>query len=471
MIYNENQLKEKFKEHIVDNTLKNITIIISLGILFLMYYMYSDLMVRNSQLAFYSRFLPVLIGVPLLILHLISKNKHKKLRFAAYHIFLTSGTVMMYLICLIQLHTPALAPSVTGAILVIFIISLEVKTNHLTTAVIYFLPILLFTLSLLYFKPSSEEFAVMADIYPIVIAGFVINRVQYKLRYKLFKSGYLLDLEKQRTDELYRETLVINEDLQKKTDEIIAHKEEIEEKNQKLQESNATKDKFLTIISHDLIGPFNILMGFSDLLNESFEEKEDIEEQKKYVDHIYRSIHKTYKLLENLLIWARAQKGGLVFYPEKINLYLFANDIIELLKQSAENKSIAIENHINREIIVDADPNILATIFRNLISNGIKFTSKGGNVSISATSIIDDHNKLFVRISVKDSGMGMKPEVKSKLFSISESISTKGTEKEEGTGLGLILCKEFVEEHGGQIYVESEPGKGSDFMFTLPSMQ
>jgi len=471
MIYDEHKLREKFKEHILDNTLKNITIIISLGFLFLIYYMYSDLIVRNNQLAFYSRFLPVLVGVPLIIFHLINKNKYKKLRFTAYHLFLTSGTIMMYLICLLQLHTPALAPSVTGAVLIIFIISLEVKTNHLITAVIYFLPVLLFTLSLLYFKPTSEEFTVMADIYPIVIAGFVINRVQYKLRYKLFKSGYLLDIEKQRTDELYNETLIINKDLQNKASEIIAHKEEIEEKNQKLEESNATKDKFLSIISHDLIGPFNILLGFSDILKESFEEQEDIEEQKKYASHIYESIHKSYKLLENLLIWARAQKDGLVFYPEKINLYFFAKDIIELLKQSAEKKSITIENHINKEIIVDADQNMLATILRNLISNAIKFTSRGGNVKLSVKYSLGKQNKSYAEISVQDSGMGVASKVKSNLFNLSESISTKGTEKEEGTGLGLILCKEFVEEHGGKIYVKSEHGKGSNFVFTLPVIQ
>ena len=471
MIYQENKVKEKFHEHMVDHTLKHISIIINLGVLFLMYYMYSDLMVRNSQEAFYARFVVVVTGVPLFVFHLFTKDKYKNIKFAWYHVLLTSGTVMMYLICLIHLRTNALAPSVTGAILIIFLISLEVKAKVINTVIIYFLPVLLFTLSLVfYFKPTSEQFTIMADIYPILIVGFVINRVQYKLRYKLFKSNYLLDLEKQKTDELYHETLAINDDLKKKTDQIIEQKEEIVEKNQKLQESNATKDKFLTIISHDLIGPFNILSGFSDILKDSFQEQEDIEEQRKYADYIHQNIQKTYKLLENLLIWARSQKDGLVFQPEKINLYLFCRDIVDLLNESAWKKSIAIENRISKEMIVDADRNMLSTILRNLISNAIKFTPQKGKVTIDAKQIQDQRSDSYIEISVQDTGMGIAPQLMSKLFHISENISTKGTEKEEGTGLGLILCKEFVEKHGGEIHVESEPDKGSNFKFTLPAI-
>jgi len=310
----------------------------------------------------------------------------------------------------------------------------------------------------------------MADIYPIIAAGFAINRIQYNLRYKLFKSNYLLDIEKHKTEELYKKTLEINADLQRKTGEILAHKEEIVEKNEKLQESNATKDKFFAIISHDLLGPFNILMGFADLLVDSFIHK-DIgpDEQKKYAGYIQQNLEKTHKLLENLLLWARSQKDSLEFKLGKENLFRFTDEIIELVKQAANKKSIEISNHIQEDISVYADKNMLATILRNLISNAIKFTPKNGVISIHAELLNHNPDRPFVEISVNDNGVGLMPEIKEKLFNIAENISVKGTENEEGSGLGLILCKEFIEKHGGGIRVESEPGEGSSFIFTLPA--
>lgn len=468
MIDQDKNLKQKFKQHIYDSVLKNVLLISGLGILALIYYMYSDLFIRHNMQAFYTRLLPLSLAVPLFVFHLVTKRRYTYLKVFMYHLLLTSAVIMMYGICLVHLHEHALAPSVTGTVLVIFIISLEIKTNTRNTALIYFFPLLVFTLSLIFFyKPSSEEFTVMADIYPIIVAGFAINRIQYNLRYKLFKSNYLLDLEKQKTEELYKETLIINADLQKKTNEVIAHKEEIEEKNEKLQESNATKDKFFAIIAHDLLSPFNIMLGFSELLVESFDEN-NTNEQKKCAKEIHQNINRTYKLLENLLIWARTQRHTIEFKLVKVSLFLFTEEIIEHLRQSAETKSIKILNHIGKDLKLNADKNMLATILRNLISNAIKFTPKNGSITLDARLIPVNSNRNLVEISVKDTGLGIEPEIQSKLFDLSKSISTKGTENEKGTGLGLILCKEFIEKHGGEIRVESEPGKWSNFIFTLP---
>ncbi|HAF29561.1 MAG TPA: hypothetical protein DCG75_10980 [Bacteroidales bacterium] len=461
-------LKKKFRLHIYDSVLKNVLLITGLGILALIYYMYSDLFIRHNVQAFYTRLLPLSIAVPLFVFQLVTRRKYKFVKVLMYHLLLTSAVIMMYGICLVHLHENALAPSVTGTVLVIFIISLEIKTNTRNTAFIYFLPLLAFTLSLIFFyKPSGEEFTVMADIYPIIAAGFAINRVQYNLRYKLFTSGYLLDLEKQKTEKLYKETLLINADLHKKANEVIAHKEEIEEKNEKLQESNATKDKFFAIIAHDLLSPFNIMLGFSELLVESFNEN-NTDEQKKCAKEIHQKINGTYKLLESLLIWARAQKHTIAFKLVKVNLFLFTEEIIEHLRQSAEIKSIQILNHTDNDVTLNADKNMLATILRNLISNAIKFTPKDGRITVDARLIPVNSNRNLVEISVKDTGLGIAPGIQSKLFDISKSISTNGTENEKGTGLGLILCKEFIEKHGGEIRVETEPGKGSNFIFTLP---
>jgi signal transduction histidine kinase len=464
------RLKKNFKEHMILTTLKNAPLIIILAIIFISYYMYSDLMIRESLDAFYFRCIPQVIGIPLLLLLFITPKQYNYLKFVWYHLFLVSGVVMMFGITLVHLDTQALAPSVTGTILIFFVFSLEVRTHTTYTALIYFLSTLLFTFILFFFfNPSREQFTILADIYPIIIIGFIINRVQYKLRFKLFKTNYLLDVEKQKTEELYQETLIINKDLKQKAEEITAHKEEIEEKNTILEENNATKDKFLTIISHDLISPFNTLIGFSNLLVESFESKEGIQEQKKYVEYIHQNINRIYRLVENLLLWARSQKNALEYNRSDENLFLVTREIMDVLQPSAEKKSITLHNKINKETSIRADRNMLSTILRNLISNAIKFTPEGGKVTLSARPVKEDNRESYIRISVKDTGRGMSPEMKDKLFCLSKSISTKGTANEEGTGLGLILCKEFIDKHQGSISIESELGKGSNFVVTLPA--
>ena len=229
-----------------------------------------------------------------------------------------------------------------------------------------------------------------------------------------------------------------------------------------LKEANDTKDKFFNIIAHDLRSPFNSMLGFSKMLDDKFE-KYDTEKKKKFINIINQGLQGTYKLLENLLTWSRSQRGTIDFNPEKLNLHLLAEETSGLLHQSTESKSINLKNKIADNIYVNADKDMLSTIIRNLISNAIKFTQKGGDISIDAKS-----KQQFIEITVKDNGIGIPKEIQSKLFDIGENTSTQGTENESGTGLGLILCKEFVEKHGGKIWVESEVGKGSDFKFTIP---
>ncbi len=235
----------------------------------------------------------------------------------------------------------------------------------------------------------------------------------------------------------------------------------------KLLDSNKTKDKFFSIIAHDLRSPFNSMLGFSKMLNKNFD-KYDTEKQKKLLGFVHIDIQNTYKLLENLLLWSRSQQGVIDFKPKKETLYLLFVDIIEVLKQSAKNKSITLTNQISKNLNVNADIDMFSTIIRNLISNAIKFTPRGGEILINARSITDENKQGFAEITVKDNGVGISKEIQSKLFDIGENRSTEGTENEEGTGLGLILCKEFVEKHGGKIWVESEVGTGSSFVFTLP---
>ncbi len=235
----------------------------------------------------------------------------------------------------------------------------------------------------------------------------------------------------------------------------------------KLQELNATKDKFFSIIAHDLKSPFNTMLGFSKLLINDFDTY-SVPEQKKLLNYLSQDIQNTYKLLENLLMWSHTQRGKIEFNPDRLNLYLFVNEALEVLNQTASNKLISVKNKVSENIFVNADSAMLAIILRNLISNAIKFTHQEGEICINAQSKLDINNQKYIELSVKDSGVGIAKEKQAQLFKISKNISTTGTEGETGTGLGLILCKEFVEKHGGKIWVESEEGKGSEFIFTLP---
>ncbi len=229
-----------------------------------------------------------------------------------------------------------------------------------------------------------------------------------------------------------------------------------------LKELNATKDKFFSIIAHDLKNPFQSLLGFSETLYEQIDElpKENIKEYSKL---IYESSQNLFNLLGNLLQWSKSQLRSIKFNPRSINVYDSADDVLSLFNSSANNKNIIIDNSVHKDTYVFADKHVISTVLRNLISNAIKFTHKGGEIKI--TSVTSNN---YVTISVKDNGEGIREENIDKLFRIDQSYSTKGTENESGTGLGLILCKELITQSNGEIFVKSQYGKGSEFKFTLP---
>ena len=235
--------------------------------------------------------------------------------------------------------------------------------------------------------------------------------------------------------------------------------------NLQLNEINATKDKFFSIIAHDLRNPFNAIIGFSNILVEQMQAKE-YEGVEEYAGIIQNSSQRAMDLLMNLLEWARAQTGKIEFNPETVEIVSLIDKVAELLNDTAKQKSITISRKNSFNLPVFADKAMISTILRNLISNAIKFTNPGGSIVISAEQKQDE-----VMITVSDNGTGIKKESIDKLFRIEESTSTTGTQNEKGTGLGLLLCKEFILKHKGRIWVESEWGKGSEFHFTLPNRQ
>jgi len=239
--------------------------------------------------------------------------------------------------------------------------------------------------------------------------------------------------------------------------------ETLKSSEHKFRELNATKDKFFSIIAHDLKNPFNDLIGFTQLLATNIY-KYDKNKIEQFVQIIHQSSKLAYGLLENLLEWSRAQTETLKFNPEYIDLKKIIQENIELLNSNAQNKHIKISSDILKTTLVYADKNMVHTIVRNLISNAIKYTNDGGYVKLTSRVL-----PRSIEILIEDNGIGIDQNNIQKLFRIDESYTTPGTQREKGTGLGLILCKEFIDKNGGKIKVDSTPGKGTIFSFTLPT--
>jgi len=305
--------------------------------------------------------------------------------------------------------------------------------------------------------PDDQE-KVVAEFQNILNnTGF--GGVQYRHR---AKNGGWVYLEAFGSNQIYNphiNAVVLN--VRDITERKIAE-QKLKENETRLQELNATKDKFFSIIAHDLISPFHSIIGFSDLLSDQLD-RQDYEGLEKYVTIIKNSSQLALDLLLNLLEWSRMQTGRVEFNPEYFEIVKLIKEVSNLLIGFAEQKSITIYLELPHNLPVFADKAMISTILRNLISNGIKFTNSGGEITISAEQEDDQ-----LVVSVSDNGIGIKPEAIDKLFRIEESYSTIGTRNEKGTGLGLLLCKEFVEKHDGELWIESEVSKGSIFKFTIP---
>ena len=272
----------------------------------------------------------------------------------------------------------------------------------------------------------------------------------------IINANYHGKIEKSDNNDYIRSHCVFTDiTLQRKAEDTLIKSEN------RLRELNATKDKFFSIIAHDLKNPFNDLIGFTQLLALNID-KYDKNKIEQFAHIIHQSSKLAYNLLENLLDWSRSQTGTLKFKPEKFAVNKIIDENINLLESTAKNKDIKITSEVESNVLAFADINMTRTIVRNLISNAIKYTEQGGNIFIRSNCA--DH----CQISITDTGIGMSTDNLDKIFKLDESFSTMGTGREKGTGLGLILCKEFVEKNGGEIWVKSELNKGSIFTFTLP---
>jgi len=240
------------------------------------------------------------------------------------------------------------------------------------------------------------------------------------------------------------------------------NEEQVLRYTEELKNLNASKDKFFSIISHDLRSPFNSLLGLTEFLTHSYDEMNP-SDIKNSILNIYNSAQQVYNLILNLLEWSMLQSGRLKVEKSIINLAELGMEIMNLYKEGANNKKLELVNNMNDSILIYADKYMIDTIVRNFVSNSIKFTNPGGKIIIKG--MINGDN---AEVSVTDTGIGISQEDQKNLFRIDEQTRRDGTANEKGTGLGLILCKEFIEKNNGVLWVESEEGKGSRFSFTVP---
>ncbi len=238
--------------------------------------------------------------------------------------------------------------------------------------------------------------------------------------------------------------------------------DQIKQKNEELTKVNFEKDKFFSIIAHDLRSPFNGFLGLTEILALDLPNL-SMNQIQEFVSNIRKSATNLFRLLNNLLEWAQIKRGSIHFSPAINNLHSLSDECLSLSRESAKIKKVELGVDIDNDLVIFADKNMLQTVIRNLVSNAIKFTPEGGKVTLSAKINNDSH----IEISVKDTGIGMSQSMIDDLFRIDIKNSRKGTEGELGTGLGLLLCKEFIEIHGGKIWVESTVGAGTTFHFTL----
>ena len=291
----------------------------------------------------------------------------------------------------------------------------------------------------------------------------------FRIAFVLFVMAGFYLIYRRRVSSLEKQQVYLEQLVQEKTAEVVEQHEKLQQFNkdlliqkEELELANSTKDKFFSIIAHDLRSPFNVFLGITEIMEDKLSDM-TMDEIQELANVMRKSATNLFHLLENLLQWAQLQKGAFRFSPEKFNLRKLTEESIAAHTASSRNKNINLINLIPEEMAVHADGHMLQNIIRNLVSNALKFTPKGGKILIYAQPNEDKR----IEVSVTDSGIGMSPDLINKLFRIGEHTSRFGTNNEPGTGLGLILCKEFIQKHDGEIWVESKEGHGSTVYFTI----
>jgi two-component system sensor histidine kinase/response regulator len=347
-----------------------------------------------------------------------------------------------------SIYNQNVSTSIVTFLLICFVSSISLLIHPLRLFVYLIIIYLIFFIGVSNTQhDSSVLFSNVAIGLVTLVACLGLAMIQWRNNITKIQQKMLIKSQKKELELNYKQLLITSEELKK---------------------ANQTKDKFFSILAHDLRGPISSTLALTHFLEESIFDNDE-NERKRLFKLLQSSLATSAKLLENILLWSTSQTGNIKFKPVKINLFECIQSNIDFLKIVAAQKDIKVRNLVNMDIIVFADADMLNTIFRNLISNAIKFTRNFGSVDvISTVQTSEVSEKKSVSVSVKDNGVGMSEKLLKSLFQIEKQAIKPGTNKEMGTGLGLVLCKEFIEKHDGTISVESTEEVGSTFTVTLP---
>ncbi len=313
-------------------------------------------------------------------------------------------------------------------------------------------------------KELFELYAIKndAEVFPVEIALTTMLQNNGCYSIGLIRDITLVKSTEEELNKHIEEIQMSRDVIEQHAVEMIELTNKLSESEEKLQQLNADKDKFFSIISHDLRSPFTGLIGFSEILSTEAETMSR-QEIKEYSTMVSTSVKSVFNLLENLLHWSRLQRGNIDFKPTRIPLKNIAQQILNLYSNNAKFKDISLINTLSDSITAFADAQMIDTVMRNLVSNALKFTPSGGCITISGRQVDDK-----IEVSISDTGIGIPEEEMHKLFQIGVDVKQSVNSAEKGTGLGLLLCKDFVEKNSGLIRAESKPGEGTSFIFSLP---
>ena len=434
-------------------TLKMVPLI---GVLVL--FMYTDYTLLHNLTISLLRLIPIALAATLLFFHLTSDGYETQKRYL-YNMLLISLLLMMFARVILLDDNPELGGSLAGLLLVVLVLSLELRTNLAITMGVYLLSPAIFTIFAFY--PENVWDISYFNIYPMMIAGLLFNVIQNRYSFQTFKSQFMLGIEKQRAEALYRETKEHN-------DAVNRANTMLRDSEKTLRDTLRTREKLISIIAHDLRNPFNTITGYSDMIST---ESENLSRQEiaEYARLINKSSHNSLDLIDNLLSWARSQTGKIALDPRPHSVPDLLKEVIEVMSVQAEAKNIRFDLNMPPDLIVELDYATMSAVFRNLLSNAIKFTPRSGKITIYAVKEYDRNgNVASLSVKIRDSGIGFSGENIDDLMKEGNVTSRRGTDNEKGTGLGLMICRDFTERNHGTLFAWSIPDEGSEFVVTLP---
>jgi len=444
----DNEILRKYNKTLPSLILNHYHILIPAYIIVLIAFGFTDYYIRKIPELILTRIAPVTLGVFLLIIKFTHLKQKELLVKTANNLFCISALMMGFTILIITFNTPIFKSSISAIIMITVTVYFLVKGKK-SVITVFSIPLVFILFYLLFIiQPSIDKAQELMNPFAFYLGAFLVSYFTEKSRIKEFGLVTRLKHEQEKTRQL-----LLDKELQNK---------EIETSRDQLKILNANKDRFFSILAHDLRNPMATFLSHTDFLVENYKAYSE-EEKINVFKSINKSTTRIYTLLDNLLKWSRLQIKNISFNPEKISITEITEKTVDILAEQTKTKNISIKLKIENNLFCYADKNMINSTLKNLVSNAIKFSFEKSEITITATSL-----NQFIKISVADHGTGISKEDQEKLFKIEKYISTPGTNKEEGTGLGLILCKEFTEKNGGEINVDSNSNKGSVFSFTIP---